>query len=164
MNKPPTDKDTLITRATPRDFLPVAALDRVAWRTSAYGNRIPDGEHVWRIWCEHALVFIAKDRTGDVVGAVLAFPCADGIFCLHKAMVAESQRGKGLGSRLFSALLAELDQRNADCFLTVSPDNANALKLYRGHGFTKETLVKGYYRDTEDRLLLTRRAGGSPTP
>lgn len=158
MTSPPPGTDILITRANPRDFLQVAALDRVAWRESAHGSFIPDGEHVWRIWCEHALVYVGKDPGGEVVGGVLAFPGLEGTFCLHKAMVAESQRGKGLGSRLFRVLLAELDRRHADCFLTVSPENAPALKLYRSCGFTEETFRKGFYREEEDRLVLTRRA------
>lgn len=150
--------DVVIEKARDRDFLSVAALDRVAWRASENGTYIPDGEHAWRIWCEHALTYIGKTAHGEVVAALVAFPCLNQSYCLHKIMVASSQQGCGIGSRLFDALLADLDRLNADCFLTVAPTNTKALKLYRARGFTEETLVKGYYRAEEDRLVLTRRS------
>lgn len=145
-----------IGRATSRDFLAIAALDRVAWQNTRQGDFIPDGEHVWRVWCEHALTFVCRDSTGVVLGVVVAFPCTNQSFCLHKAMVARSHQGQGIAARLFEVLLAELDRRQADCFLTVSPDNSRALGLYRRYGFTEETFVSGYYRPKEDRLVLTR--------
>ena len=149
----------LIEPACPRDFLAVAALDRVAWQSSPDSEFIPDGEHVWRIWCEHALTYVARAGTdGVLLGVVVAFPCVDGPYCLHKVMVTEAARGQGVGSRLFAALFEALDQRQAACFLTVFPGNAAAIKLYRNWGFTEEVFVPGYYRETEDRLVLTRPA------
>ena len=65
--------ETTITRATAADFLDVAALDRVAWAQNDQSEFIPDGEHVWRVWCELALVYVAR-RSGRLLGAILAFP------------------------------------------------------------------------------------------
>lgn len=146
-----------LQRATPRDFIAIAALDRVAWRRNANAEFVPDGEHAWRIWCEHALVFVVKDAAGNMAGALLAFPSIQGLYCLHKIMVDERFRGKGIGSQLFDALLAELDVARQDCFLTVDPANENAIKLYQRHGFAPEKLVKGFYRDEEDRIVMVRR-------
>jgi [ribosomal protein S18]-alanine N-acetyltransferase len=146
-----------IERAASKDFLAVAALDRVAWRDNRSPEFIPDGEHVWRIWCEHALVFVGKEGE-RIVAAILAFPCRSGMYCVHKVMVAESCRGKGLGSQLFRVLLAEIDILGADAFLTVDPVNENAVKLYQKWGFTEQTFVPGFYRDHEDRFVLVRRA------
>jgi [ribosomal protein S18]-alanine N-acetyltransferase len=146
-----------IEPAHPRDFLAVAALDRVAWQQNAHSEFIPDGEHVWRIWCEYALVFVAKEEE-KVVAAILAFPCINGSYCVHKVMVDESCRGKGLGSKLFQVLLQEIDHLNVDAFLTVDPANANAIKLYAKWGFTERTFVTGFYRDYEDRFVLVRKS------
>lgn len=146
-----------VSRALPEDFIDIAALDRQAWNQAKHSELIPDGEHVWRIWCEHALVYIGRSEDDEILGALVAFPCLDGAFCLHKVMVAEKCRGKGLGRKLFEALFCELDLRERNCFLTVSPSNANALKLYRNWGFDQEEFVSGYYREDEDRLVLTRR-------
>ncbi len=145
-------------RAGSRDFLAIAALDRQAWKASAHADFIPDGEHVWRIWVDGALVYLAR-LNSEVVGAILAFPVIGGDYCLHKVMVSPAYRGRGIGSCLFGALLAEVDRAGGkNCFLTVSPENIVALKLYEKWGFTKREFVAGYYREQEDRYVLTRRA------
>jgi len=146
-----------ILNATASDFLGVAALDRVAWSDNAGSEFITDGEHSWRIWCEHAVVVVAKTPEGDIVGAALAFPCVNDSYCLHKVMVDRNHRGTGLGGKLFASLFRILDLRKVDCFLTVDPNNANAIRLYRKWGFLEEQYVAGFYRPTEDRLVLTRR-------
>ncbi len=154
MNHPSSEYQ--ITPAALADFLPIAALDREIWRCTPHGEVIPDGEHVWRIWCEHALVYVARDESGALAGVILAFPGMRDLLCVHKVMVAEGHRGRGLGSLLFTALLREIDRRNASCFLTVSPENQAAVSLYRKWGFTDEQFVPGYYRESEHRLVLTR--------
>jgi ribosomal-protein-alanine N-acetyltransferase len=146
-----------ILRATPEHFLRIAELDRQAWLDNRNPEFIPDGEHVWRIWVEHALVFVAVEAD-RVIGAVLAFPCLSGDYCLHKVFVHPSQRGKGLGSLLFEKLLGEVDSRGAGCFLTVDPINDAAIRLYAKWGFSDRQFVKGFYRANEDRLVLRRAA------
>jgi [ribosomal protein S18]-alanine N-acetyltransferase len=146
-----------VRQAKPRDFLAIAALDRLAWRNNRGAAFIPDGEHVWRVWCEQALVFVAC-RDASVVGAILAFPTTHGAFWLHKVMVAEHQRGHGIGSRLFRVLLRRIDRTHAAVRLTVDPVNTVALALYAKWGFSRRTVVRGYYRPEEDRYVLTRPA------
>lgn len=148
-----------IRRANAGDFLAVAALDRCAWQRNRHPEFIPDGEHVWRIWCDHALTWVAC-HGGDVVGAILAFPCSGrgACYCLHKIMVDDACRGQGIGSRLMEALLVELDRGGFDAFLTVDPANPQALRLYERWGFTERRFEPGFYREGEDRLVLTRRA------
>ncbi len=148
-----------IVKATARDFESIAALDRVGWRDNAHSEFVPDGEHTWRIWCEHALVWIARDTDGRVLGVILAFPCMSGEFCLHKVLVAGEARGLGLASRLFDALLMELDQLGVGCFLTVDPANTKAIGLYQKWGFREDALVMGFYRSNEDRWVMVRSAG-----
>ena len=142
--------------ATPDDFQAIAALDRVAWEEHRFGDYIPDGEHVWRIWVEYSLVYCATEED-RVVGAILAFPCTDGRYCLHKVFVERSSRRRGVGSALFLALLAETDRRALELFLTVDPLNEPAQALYRRWGFVRERLAPGFYRAHEDRLILVRR-------
>jgi len=138
------------------DFIAIAVLDRIAWKEGIDSEFIPDGEHAWRVWTEHALTFIARDTNADIIGVVLAFPTIRQGYCLHKIMVVKKHRGQGIGAKLLTALLATIDSENASCFLTVSPANRDALKLYRQRGFTQEKFYIGYYRATEDRFLLTR--------
>ncbi|MFB3890528.1 MAG: GNAT family N-acetyltransferase [Phycisphaerae bacterium] len=144
-------------RSQVEDFPKIAALDREAWKANRNPDFIPDGEHVWRIWVEHALMFSAKEGD-EVVGAILAFPCASGDWCVHKVFVRDDQRSKGVGARLFELLLAEVDKLGVDCFLTVDPANTAAIRLYEKWGFGERKFIKGYYRDYEDRFVMTRRA------
>ncbi|WP_022663304.1 GNAT family N-acetyltransferase [Paucidesulfovibrio longus] len=146
-----------VQRATPGDFLEIAALDRTAWKGNRNNAFIPDGEHVWRLWAEHALTFTARSA-GRLLGAIVAFPCLDGRFCVHKVMVEPAERGQGVGSRLFERLLKELDARAEDAFLTVDPENKAALALYAKWGFDERSFVPGFYRAEEDRYVLLRRA------
>ena len=151
-----------IRRAQTHDFLAIAALDREAWQDNRHPSFIPDGEHVWRVWVEHALVYAAFDAH-TVVGAILAFPCLNNDYCLHKVFVRREQRGRGLAKALFQALLQESDRRGLSLFLTVDPANAPAVKLYETFGFSERQFVPRYYRPEEDRLILRRPGPPAPT-
>jgi len=135
--------------------LAVAALDRLAWSQNREATFIPDGEHAWRLWTEHAIVFVYEPDDA-VLGASLAFPTLSGVFCLHKIFVDASRRGAGVGTRLMKKTLREIDELDAACFLTVDPENEAAIRLYESFGFVDRAFVKGYYRDVEDRYVLTR--------
>ena len=145
-------------RAQTKDFLGIADLDRHAWSDSRYGECIPDGEHVWRVWVAGAYVYVARDGV-QVVGAIVAFPTCEETLFVHKVMVDERYRGRGIGSRLFELLLDEIDASvHASCFLTVDPAKAAAVQRYERIGFTERQYVAGYYRDDEDRYVMTRPA------
>ncbi len=145
-----------IADAEPRDFLKVSALDRIAWPAEP-DVFIPDGEHAWRLWCEHATVLVAKisgrevSESGNIAGALLMFPTKHGETFLHKIMVHPDCRGLGIGSALMRAGLSQATTRT---LLTVNPQNAAAVKLYQNFGFEIRELVPGYYRPHEDRYIM----------
>lgn len=146
---------TLIETAHAGDFLNLAALDRVAWLHTGE-QFIADGEHVWRVWCEYAVVLVARSsatlaESDGIGGALLMFPTRQGEIFLHKIMVHPTLRGQGIGSALMRAALT---QANAPVLLTVDPANAAAVQLYRNFGFEVRELVKGYYRPHEDRYVM----------
>jgi phosphinothricin acetyltransferase len=145
-----------VHKAKPGDFLEIARLDRRAWKGNPDSKYIPDGEHAWRLWAEHALVYCARQEE-KMVGAILAFPCLSGDYCIHKVFVAPLLRREKIGTRLFEKLLRELDRRGGGSFLTVDPRNESALALYTKWGFTDRTFVKSFYRKREDRLVLKRK-------
>lgn len=148
--------DISIDLTVAADFLKIAELDRIAWSNNANSQFITDGEHAWRIWCEHALMYTA--HSGQlIVGAILAFQCENGTYCLHKVMVSPEYRGKKIGSLLFKALLNNLDSKNAGSFLTVDPDNIVAISLYNRWGYEVKERVNGYYRSCEDRYIMIRK-------
>ncbi|MHB9108263.1 MAG: GNAT family N-acetyltransferase [Armatimonadota bacterium] len=145
-----------LRRAVPRDFLGIAALDRVVW-TGAHDQFIPDGEHVWRVWCEYARVLVAESGAlpagpwSPIAGAALTFPTVDGELFLHKIFVHSACAGLGIGTALLQAMLEEA---GAPVLLTVNPANERALALYRKLGFAVRAEVQGYYRAEEDRLVM----------
>jgi ribosomal protein S18 acetylase RimI-like enzyme len=146
-----------ILPAETKDFLPIAALDRVAWLHTGE-QFIADGEHVWRVWCQYATVLVARlpapetlPESDDIAGALLVFPTQQGEQFLHKIMVHPDRRGQGIGTALMKAAL---EQAAAAVLLTVDPANAAAVQLYRNFGFEVRQHVRGYYRPHEDRYLM----------
>jgi GNAT superfamily N-acetyltransferase len=154
------NEEVVFRRPHPQDFLAIADLDRDTW--ARQWPFIPDGEHVWRIWVEYGLVCCAE-LNGKIIGGIVAFPTTKGMYCVHKAFVQQAYRGRGIGTRLFRHLLEELDALQMDAFLTVSPDNEHAVRIYERLGFTHRQFIPGYYREDEDRFVLTRWAGNNET-
>ena len=145
----------IVRPAHVEDFLEIAALDRVAWAQNRNSEFIPDGEHIWRHWIEDGLVFVAEEEH-EIKGAVIAFRALKGHFVGHKMFVARATRGQGIGRKLLATLLAEIDQYGESCYLTVDPVNTKAIALYESLGFSEREFVKGYYREIEDRFVMTR--------
>lgn len=151
-----------IETAKPDDFLNVAALDRIAW-PEVPETYIPDGEHIWRVWCEYGTLLVARteergplSQTGDIAGALVAFPTRTGEIFLHKIFVHPICRSAGIGSALMKAALAEA---TAPVLLTVDPANAPAVQLYKNFGFEVREQIDGFYRPHEDRFLMVHQPG-----
>jgi [ribosomal protein S18]-alanine N-acetyltransferase len=143
--------------ARPDEFLDVAALDRLAWPEMP-DTFIPDGEHIWRVWCDHATLLVARvvergplTSSNEIAGALVMFPSKTGENFLHKIMVHPICRGDGIGTALMKMALARAD---APVLLTVDPANAPAVQLYEKFGFRPRTRIDGYYRPHEDRLIM----------
>lgn len=142
--------------AKPGDFLNIAALDRIAWADSG-SQFIPDGEHVWRVWCEYATVLVVRSpdqplrETGDIAGALVMFPTEKREQFLHKIMVHPDCRGRGLGTILMNA---GLQRASVPVLLTVNPENLAAIRVYEKSGYRIRERVDGYYRSHEHRYIM----------
>jgi ribosomal protein S18 acetylase RimI-like enzyme len=147
-----------IKRAQTSDFLGIAELDREVWSHYKQTDFNADGEHIWRVWIEHALVFCAKDENAQIVGAIVAFPIISSQYFLHKIFVDLNHRGRGIATKMLGLLLAEIDRMGAKCILTVDPNNEAAIHLYKKFGFFEKEFVKGYYKHNEDRFVLKRKS------
>ena len=146
-----------IEACQPTDFLNVGALDRIAWPT-APDTFIPDGEHIWRVWCDHATLLVARrtdgielKETADIIGSTVMFPTKGSETFLHKIMVHPECRGAGIGSAL---MRAALEQAPSTVLLTVDPNNTAAMQLYENFGFRLRAMIPGYYRSHEDRNIM----------
>ncbi|SMN01480.1 putative acetyltransferase [uncultured Candidatus Thioglobus sp.] len=149
-------QDFIIRKAKNADFLQISELDRVSWGNKSVNRYIPDGEHAWRLWVEYALVFCCFDDD-KIIGVSLAFPTVKNLFAVHKIFVDKSYRNNGIGTTLFEKIIKEMDNSKQNSFLTVSPENDNAIKLYENMGYVFDEMVKGYYRKEEDRIVMIRR-------
>ncbi len=149
-------KNFIIKKAKNADFLQIAELDRISWGDDIINQYIPDGEHAWRLWVEYALVFCCFDNK-KIIGITLAFPTLKNIFALHKIFVDKDYRNLSVGTLLFKKTIKEMDSLKQDSFLTVSPKNTGAMKLYENIGYEFDRLVKGYYRESEDRIVMVRK-------
>ena len=72
--------------------------------------------------------------------------------------VATDRWGRGIGSALLRALLAEAVRRGCtEVFLEVRADNSRAQDLYRRHEFTEIGIRRGYYQPSGADALVMRR-------
>ncbi len=92
--------EILIKWALVEDFLAIAELDRISWLDNRSSEFIPDGEHVWRHWVEHAYVCVAR-QDQKIVGVALSFPSTvPNIHFVHKIFITAGCRGYGAGKKI----------------------------------------------------------------
>ena len=72
--------------------------------------------------------------------------------------VATSRWGRGIGSMLLSALIAEARRRGcAEVFLEVKAGNLRAQRLYKWWGFAEIGIRRGYYQPSGADAIVMRR-------
>jgi [ribosomal protein S18]-alanine N-acetyltransferase len=72
--------------------------------------------------------------------------------------VAAGRWGRGIGTALLRALLAEAARRGcSEVFLEVRTDNKRAQELYRRHDFAEIGIRRGYYQPSGADALVMRR-------
>ncbi|MGF1465685.1 MAG: GNAT family N-acetyltransferase [Sandaracinaceae bacterium] len=100
---------------------------------------------------------------GHLLGSAILRTVADEGEVLTVAVVARA-RGRGVGRRLVSALLATARRRRLQrVHLEVADHNLAARRLYAGLGFAVVGRRPGYYPDGADAVLMAwRPAPGSP--
>ena len=152
-----------IRTAQAHEFLDVAALDRMAW-PAVNDTFIPDGEHIWRVWCDYATLLVAEVQEREplsesnlIAGALVMFPTRYHEQVLHKIMVHPICRGSGIGKALMKEALSAA---TVPVLLTVDPNNTAAVKLYEQFGFGVRKRIDGYYRPHEDRLIMACEPAG----
>jgi ribosomal-protein-alanine N-acetyltransferase len=147
--------DPVIRNYTENDFLAVLPLE-MGEKRNAYsaavsvrqaGELFPD-------------TFFVADIGGTVAGyAIGAHVRGTGkeAWVLRLA-VKEPFRGNGIGILLMEQVIAALDAGGAEVvFLSVSPQNAPAVAIYRKLGFVTVCCRKEYFGDGEDRDIMRLR-------
>lgn len=98
-------------------------------------------------------------------GFVLGYAVAWGTEETHLAnlAVSESERGKGVGSKLLAEVVAFAQRSKAESmYLEVRVSNTIARKFYANRGFVPTFLRKGYYENGEDAVIMEREVEGEP--
>ena len=99
---------------------------------------------------------IAEDAAGELLGyagLMVTGSEAD----VQTVAVVPSAQGRGLGSRLVSALVAEAARCGAaSLLLEVRADNAPALRLYERHGFERISVRRRYYQPGDVDAVIMR--------
>jgi [ribosomal protein S18]-alanine N-acetyltransferase len=140
---------------TTSDIAAVLVLEQQLFGEEAWSAPMLEGELAEQPRSRHYLVaedegvligyagLLAGSRQADVVTLAVA--------CDHW--------GRGTGSALLEALLAEAQRRGCtEVFLEVRTDNTRAQRLYRRYGFTDIGIRRGYYQPSGADALVMRRA------
>ncbi|RXS44389.1 N-acetyltransferase [Idiomarina sp. 29L] len=101
--------------------------------------------------------FLTIKSDGKVAGYSLVVPLDGRRATLMSLLVGKSFQGQGLGRVLLEqAINAGQAEEWQELELSVSPDNAPAIKLYKRAGFQSVNTVKDYLGPGEDRLIMRR--------
>jgi ribosomal protein S18 acetylase RimI-like enzyme len=144
----------IIRKYTDADFGSVFALEG-GMRREPYTQAV----FIRQAACLFPSTFLVADKEGEVIGYAIGGPVqGDGSAAwMLRLQVRTDARQKGTGTRLLSTLLGVLASQGAsECFLTVSPENHQALPLYRKEGFVVVDRIPGYFGEGEDRLIMRR--------
>jgi ribosomal protein S18 acetylase RimI-like enzyme len=98
------------------------------------------------------------EPAGYCIGAIPQDKCHEA--WILRLRVSAPYRRRYIGSQLLTALLAEFSRREISLVqLSVAPENAGALALYRKFGFEVGTFHKDYFCEGEDRIIMALQLG-----
>ena len=145
----------LIRNATVDDLPRMIRLERQCptaahWTTQQYDALFGDQSR-------RVALITPKDGAKEIAGFLVAL-CLVSEWELENIVVAETSRGKGIGTHLMQALLEHAKQANSDSvFLEVRQSNAAARGLYEKLGFREVGRRKSYYSSPlEDAALYSK--------
>lgn len=108
------------------------------------------------VMAEAGAVFVARLDDEIVAGCQLirSFEQPEFLYVVG-FYVRPGWQGKGVGRAFLLAVAEKARRLGAGGFvLTVSPDNARAIRLYESAGFMNERFIPAFYGEGEDRYIL----------
>lgn len=136
-------------KMTPEDAEQVAEIDfksfSVPWKMTDY----------WKYSQEKNIEAVVGEIDKKIIAYAAAFVSFDEAE-VFKIAVEPELRGKGLGTKIFSALLEVVKKRGATKItLEVRPSNIPAVKMYESFGLRSVGRRKNYYTNpVEDALIM----------
>ena len=104
-----------------------------------------------------SVYYVAVDTdTGDVAGYAGVWMMVD-VGNITNVAVAPALRRQGIGRYLVDAVVTACRRYGMECVtLEVRAGNLAAQRLYETCGFVRVGIRKGYYKDREDAVLMTK--------
>jgi ribosomal-protein-alanine N-acetyltransferase len=139
------------------DIEPVMALESVLFGDEAWSETMFWSELAERS-SRHYLI-AESDGTVVAYAGLYAYPPDESY--VQTIAVAPGQQGRGIGTRLLTAVIDESEHRGcARLDLEVRADNEVAIGLYQRHGFVRIGLRRHYYQPSGVDAVVMRRTGG----
>jgi [ribosomal protein S18]-alanine N-acetyltransferase len=136
------------------DLDAVLVLEHALFGEEAWSRQMLEGELAEQ---PRSRYYLVADEGGAITGYAGLLVAAAQADVLTLAVAAD-RWGKGTGSALLEALLAEAARRNcSEVFLEVRTDNTRAQRLYHRYGFSQIGIRKGYYQPSGADALVMRR-------
>ncbi len=139
---------------TPADLEAVLGLEFALFGEEAWSRQMLEGELAEQPRSRYYLIAEDDGMIAGYAGLLVSGEQAD----VLTLAVAADRWGRGIGSGLLEALLAEAARRGATAvFLEVRAGNARAQRLYSRYGFAEVGIRKGYYQPSGADALVMRR-------
>ncbi|MFD5276635.1 ribosomal protein S18-alanine N-acetyltransferase [Pseudarthrobacter sp. NPDC058362] len=143
---------------TPEDVAAVHALEQRLFPVDAW----PLQMFVDELSQPETRSYVVAEGASGIVGYA-GLMCIEPIADVQTIAVVPESEGRGIGSTLLAALIAEARQRRAaDVLLEVRADNPRAQQLYLRFGFEQIHVRPRYYRDGVDALIMRLQLSGAP--
>ena len=147
------DKTWTIGLMTEDDVTAVAALEAEnfsrPWSYDAFYKTLSD---------ENYIVIIAKET--DALLGYCVLLCTGEEADITNVCTVPSARGKGVATKMLTALMAEGKSRGVtEFFLEVRESNTPARSLYTKLGFEEIGLRKNYYEEPKEHAVLMKKEG-----
>jgi ribosomal protein S18 acetylase RimI-like enzyme len=144
--------DIHVGEAGPGDEAAVAALIQELAATS--GETSPLTEHYVREYLNTPGSHVLLARRAGQIAGLLSYSVRPNLYhagpaaSIEELVVAEPERGRGIGSALLRHLLAHLEATGCvEVSVTTLVDNEGAQRLYRAHGLVDEALFLEKHMD-----------------
>ncbi|MEI6856856.1 ribosomal protein S18-alanine N-acetyltransferase [Psychrilyobacter sp.] len=126
------------------DLIPIFDIEQVSFMNSYRISTLAD------MYSKSSYRFLGIFNRNRLAGYIILLDSVD-VYEVIKIAISPNSRGKGLGKKLLTSVLKDLDK---NLILEVRVSNEPAINLYEGLGFEKINIRKGYYEDTgEDGIV-----------
>jgi ribosomal protein S18 acetylase RimI-like enzyme len=152
-----------VRRAVDTDEAALLRIELTAWdASSGFPSFTPEDRTTFFTERSGPDAYLVAEEEGVVLGYIrlqdkYPFPEGVGVLSVNGIAVAESARGRGIGSTLLDAVTAEAKRRGVrKITLHVFASNVAARRLYERHGYVlegthpREFLIEGQFVDSLD--------------